>query len=343
MDSTPFDDPFLPAARVGWAGHPGVDLCQPALVLRLLLGVQAVVLAAALLAGAHAAGDLSELAVPSFGAMLATMAWLVGLCATKKVWQLATHRLRQAVVLAWGAGCAAGVQLALAWAGLVPSGGSAAAGAALAGVSAAAMAWSWVVLRARSRPPADTAARLAELQSRIRPHFLFNALNAAMALVRVDPVRAERVLEDLGELFRGALAESASEVSLEEEVELARRYLAIEQVRFGERLRVQWDIDPRVSRARLPPLVLQPLVENAVRHGVEPSATGADVSIKASLRQGQAVLEVVNTVPSGPRRPGRGMALANTAERLHLLHDIGAQCQAGPAGGHFRASISVPL
>jgi two-component system sensor histidine kinase AlgZ len=104
---------------------------------------------------------------------------------------------------------------------------------ALAGVACAALLWAWLDLRSRMWHPANAAARLAELQSRIRPHFLFNALNTALALVRVDPARAEAVLEDLAELFRVALAEAGASVSLEEEIDLARRYLAIEEVRFG--------------------------------------------------------------------------------------------------------------
>jgi two-component system sensor histidine kinase AlgZ len=99
--------------------------------------------------------------------------------------------------------------------------------------------------RAKARTPAATAARLAELQSRIRPHFLFNTLNSAIALVRAEPAKAEAVLEDLSELFRHALADPAESVTLGQEIALAQRYLAIEQMRFGERLQVQWSLDPK--------------------------------------------------------------------------------------------------
>jgi two-component system sensor histidine kinase AlgZ len=144
---------------------------------------------------------------------------------------------------------------------------SACTGALLAAGLVAGLTW-----RARGRMPAATTARLAELQARIRPHFLFNTLNTAMALVREEPAQAEEVLADLADLFRHALADQHGASSVAQEIELARRYLAIEQVRFGERLRVEWALDPRVGAARLPPLILQPLVENAVIHGVEPSA-----------------------------------------------------------------------
>src|SRR6185436_18963421 len=142
--------------------------------------------------------------------------------------------------------------------GRVPWVASAFAGALLAAALVAAL-----VLRAKGRMPADTAARLSELQARIRPHFLFNTLNSAIALVREDPARAETILEDLSDLFRQALRDTGEPVTLADEIELARRYLDIEQVRFGRRLRVEWAIDPEAGGARVPPLVLQPLVENA--------------------------------------------------------------------------------
>jgi two-component system sensor histidine kinase AlgZ len=232
----------------------------------------------------------------------------------------------------------------LAWAGLAVSGGAAhIAGVALAGAVLAAAAWTWLDLRARLKQPVQASVRLAELQSRIRPHFLFNALNTALALVRVDPARAERVLEDLAQLFRVALAETGDSVSLDEEIHLAQRYLAIEQIRYGARLQVSWDIDPRVGRARVPPLVLQPLVENAVRHGVEPSVRGARIWVQAEARRGQASVLVSNTVPDSPSVPGHGMALHNVRERLRLLHDVAGQCEVWREGTLFRARILVPL
>src|SRR5204863_2075723 len=116
-----------------------------------------------------------------------------------------------------------------------------------------------------------TSARLAGRQWRIRPPFLFTTLRTAMALVRVDPRRAEDLLADLAELFRVALDAGGDAVTLAHEIELARRYLEIEQARFGERLLVRWELDEAAAAAKLPPLLLQPLLENAVRHGIEPA------------------------------------------------------------------------
>jgi two-component system sensor histidine kinase AlgZ len=183
------------------------------------------------------------------------------------------------------------------------------------------------------------------LQARIRPHFLFNTLNTAIALVRVDPARAEAVLEDLSELFRAALVDGGTQATttLEQEVALARRYLAIEQLRFGERLQVRWDLDPSGNQARVPPLLLQPLVENAVRHGVEPAAAGGTIRVRTRVRRGQVEIAVVNTVPTEASTPGHGIALMNVRERLRLMHDVTADFRAGRDGSLYRVRILVPL
>ena len=138
------------------------------------------------------------------------------------------------------------------------------------------------------------------------------------------------------------LAEHAK-ATLAEEIMLARRYLAIEQIRFGHRLRLEWDLDPAAAGARLPPLVLQPLVENAVRHGVEPAAEGGTVRIRTRVKLGRAQVVIANTVPATPSRPGSGMALKNVRERLHLMHDMAAQFEARRVEGAFRVQLVVPL
>jgi len=213
----------------------------------------------------------------------------------------------------------------------------------LIGAALAALLFGWLRLRSRAQLPADATARLQELQARIRPHFLFNTLNTAVALVRIDPARAEGLLEDLAELFRVALADSGSSVSLAEEVELAQRYLAIEQVRYGARLRVEWELDEAAGRARVPPLVLQPLIENAVRHGIDPSPEGGAIQVRTRCKQGQAVLDIVNTCSSTPSQPGHGMALDNVRERLRLLHDVAAQFSVQRDAERFRVRLAVPL
>jgi two-component system sensor histidine kinase AlgZ len=124
---------------------------------------------------------------------------------------------------------------------------------------------------------------------------------------------------------------------------LAKRYLAIEKVRFGERLRVQWVLDASAEMAQLPPLLLQPLVENAVVHGVEPSAAGADVKISTQRRGSVVVIKVTNTVPSGQGTAGHGVALRNVQERLSLMHDVQGQFRSGLHDGVYQVRMEIPL
>ena len=341
---THFDPLLEQKARDARQAGAALDTCHAMLALRVVLGVQAV-LAIGALVGAAGVGDwVARQSAAMFIGLAGTLLWLVAVCACKPALARFAPAARLGGLLALGAAAALLAWWPLWWAGLVsvrpglPLLGVAMAGAALAGA-----AWAWLEQRARQWQPVDASVRLAELQSRIRPHFLFNALNTALALVRVDPARAERVLEDLAQLFRVALADAGASVSLDEEIHLAQRYLAIEQIRYGERLQVHWDIDARVGQARVPPLVLQPLVENAVRHGIEPALQGGRIWVQAQARRGQAVLMVSNTVPDAPSVPGHGMALHNVRERLRLLHDVAGQCEVWHEGELFRARIIVPL
>jgi signal transduction histidine kinase len=200
----------------------------------------------------------------------------------------------------------------------------------VAGAVLGAIVYHWLELRVRALLPLATEAGLIELQSRVQPHFLFNTLNTAIALVRIDPERAEEILENLAELFRAALGALEGESTLGEEIRLARMYLSIEGMRFGKRLEVDWDIDDAVDAARVPPLLLQPLVENAVRHGVEPNGAGGRVQIRARVRNRLAWVQVTNTMGDGPGPPGHGIGLASARERLRLMHDLSAEFSAGP-------------
>jgi two-component system sensor histidine kinase AlgZ len=340
--STRFDPLAEERARMKAQAAAAFDVCHPALALRAVLLVQAA-LAIVALGGAQTLADWgARQAVLTFGGVLATVLWLVVVCALRQALRRQEAAPRAVVVLGLGMASALVAWAPLAWAGLARDGLLRASGVALAGLACAALLWAWLDLRSRMWHPANAAARLAELQSRIRPHFLFNALNTALALVRVDAARAEAVLEDLAELFRVALADAGASVSLEEEIELARRYLAIEEVRFGKRLVVEWEIDPRVHAARVPPLVLQPLVENAVRHGIEPATEGGRINIRARLNRGQVVLVVSNTLGEEPGSPGHGMALHNIRERLRLLHDVAAECDVPRENGLFQARIVLP-
>ncbi len=338
-----FDPVAEERARSETQAAAAFDVCHPTLGLRAVLLVQAVLAVAALAQAASLLDWGQRQAAHAFAGALATLLWLVLLCAAKAPLRRATPPLRAALVLLLGATVAVLGWLPLWAIGLADAaGGLRVAGVALAGTGLAALLWAWLELRAQIWHPENASARLAELQSRIRPHFLFNALNTAMALVRVDAAKAEGVIADLSELFRVALADVGTAVSLDEEIGLAKAYLAIEQVRFGARLRVEWDIDPAAGAARVPPLVLQPLVENAVRHGIEPARAGGCVWVRASARHGQVTVTVSNTLSDEPSSPGHGMALHNVRERLRLLHDVAAQCDVWREPGVFHARIVLP-
>lgn len=317
------------------------DVCQPGVVLRVVLFVEAAVAVAALFGAGDWYAWLQRLAMLSGAALTGTLAWLVVTCGSNRLLARLPGPAQQALCIVLGslAGLLAYGLLFLlglgAWA--PPWLAAAGSGALLAAVVVHAL-----VLRDKGRMPAETAARLAELQARIRPHFLFNSLNSAIALVREDPARAEALLEDLSELFRHVLIAKADAATLSEEVQVARHYLDIEQVRFGERLRVQWSIDPEAGKARVPALFLQPLVENAVKHGVEPSPTGADVKVTTQKRGSVVVIKVTNTVPAGQGRPGHGVALENVRDRLRLLHDVQAQFQTALIDGRYQVRLEVP-
>jgi two-component system sensor histidine kinase AlgZ len=325
------------------AGHRGFDACHPALALRALLLVQSALLLAALAVAGGWHHALTLLGPAVMGGLGGTLLWLAAVCALQgRLVRLPPSR-RGSLLTVLGALAAVCGWLPLLWLKLADPLPSRLVALPLIGAALAAVAWAWLEARARTQFPADAIARLAQLQSRIRPHFLFNALNTALALVQVDPPRAERVLEDLAALFRVALADQNAAVALEDEIELARRYLAIEQIRFGSRLQLTWELDAGAGAAMVPPLVLQPLVENAVRHGIEPSRGGGVIRVATQVRRAQAVIRIDNTLGDTPSTPGNGMALANVRERLRLLHDVAATFDVKRDAGWFRVQIVVPL
>lgn len=316
------------------------DACSLGVVLRAVLFVEAVMAVGAMFGASTLLDWVGRTALLTGGALPATLGWLVVACSLKKVLARLPRRAQHAagVLLGALAGLYGGGLLAMVgFLDPTPWLACAFGGALMSAILVAAL-----VLRAKGRLPAQTAARLSELQSRIRPHFLFNTLNSAIALVRAEPARAEALLEDLSDLFRHALVDPGESVTLAEEITLARRYLAIEQVRFGERLQVEWSLDPQADSTRLPPLILQPLVENAVKHGVEPSASGAQIKITTQRRGAVVVVKVTNTVPAGQGRRGNGVALDNVRDRLYLLHDVQGQFQVALKDGVFQARMEIP-
>jgi two-component system sensor histidine kinase AlgZ len=316
------------------------DACHVGVILRTVCAVEILVMVGAMFVTQDLHSWSMLLAILTGGALPAALAWLIAACALKKPLQGLSRKGQWLAGMALGA--AAGIYgcATLAWVGFIgpaPWLASALSGALIAAGLVAALIW-----RAQQRTPASAAARLSELQARIRPHFLFNTLNSAIALVREEPLRAETLLEDLSELFRSALVDQGDAVPLSYEIELAKRYLAIEEVRFGSRLRIQWSIDPSTLDAKLPPLLLQPLVENAIKHGVEPSSSGAELKISSQRRASAIVVKITNTTPSGQGKQGHGLALKNVEDRLRLLHDVQASFRCTWIDGVYQVRIELP-
>lgn len=313
------------------------DVCHVGVVLRVVLGVQAVVALGVAYASASPVDWLHRWALTTVTSLPASLLWLVVACGSRRVLRRLGEWGQGAFAVTLGALCGGLAQLQAAWLDRALGDATSLWGWSLlppmlTGGAMAAVGLAWLRHRARSELPAHASARLAELQARIRPHFLFNTLNTAIALVQIDPQRAEAVLEDLAELFRQALASPGMRTSLAAEVDLAQRYLGIEQLRFGERVTVRWELDPAAGEAEVPTLVLQPLVENAVRHGIEPSAQPGWIVVRTKVQGGRAVLSVSNSVPAegpSPASAGHGMALRNVRQRLKLMHDVEAEFEAG--------------
>lgn len=198
-------------------------------------------------------------------------------------------------------------------------------------------------LRSRALSPAIAEARLQALQARIRPHFLFNSINAVLSLIRSEPQRAEIALEDLADLFRVLMADNRELVPLQSELALCRQYLALEKLRLGERLRLDWHIDHMPSDALIPPLVLQPLLENAVYHGIEPFQDGGDIVINLYRSRDQVHLVLSNPYrKEGDHHSGNKMALSNIRERLALHFDAEAQLMTKVAENRYQVHIVIP-
>jgi len=207
-----------------------------------------------------------------------------------------------------------------------------------------ALVLAYLRLHTRAHSPALAEARLQALQARIRPHFLFNSLNAVLALIRSDPRRAERTLEDLAELFRALMSDGRNLVRLADEIALIERYAAIEQLRLGERLRMSWDLDQAPVDAALPALVLQPLLENAIYHGVEPGTGIGDVLVRIERRDDRVQVLIENPwcEPASGARAGNHMALDNIRERLMLFFDDEARLESSVERGRYRVQIDIP-
>ena len=200
-------------------------------------------------------------------------------------------------------------------------------------------------LRARGLSHALHDARLQVLRARIRPHFLFNTINAVLGIVRSQPMQAETALQDMADLFRMAMSNAHDLVPLRKEIQLSKQYIALEQLRMGERLHVDWHIRGMPDDALVPPLLLQPLLENAVYHGIEPLPQGGVISVALSRNGSDIRLQVEN--PCALRNgdvphDGNRMAMQNIRERLQLLFDVEARYRVESGKDFYRVDITLP-
>lgn len=186
-------------------------------------------------------------------------------------------------------------------------------------------------------------ARIESLQARIRPHFLFNSMNIIASLIPVDPENAERAVEDLSELFRASLREGVSTVPLDDELELCERYLRLEKLRLGDRLHYAWQTTGTGGALRVPPLCIQPLLENAVYHGVQPLPEGGEIRISVVASDELLTVEVTNPCPpaGATDTSGSGIALANIRARLAAIYGGQARLQTSADGERFVARLEL--
>lgn len=216
--------------------------------------------------------------------------------------------------------------------------------AAAIGLAGGVAAQHYFELRALAFSPAIDEAKFQALQSRIRPHFFFNSLNAVLAVIREDPLRAERMLESVAELFRAVMGDVKRLVPLAQELELCRRYVEIEQTRLGERLEVLWDVGAVHPRARVPQLLLQPIIENAVRYGAERQAGRCQIQVQVRQQGFKLEIAVSNPIAREPvQREGNQIGLQNIRGRLALIYDLEASLETKIRRERFELTLSLPL
>lgn len=316
------------------------DLCNLGVTLRVLLAVNGLALLAVLVRNAAWSGLAARVVDLAMWVEPILIASLLAVCASRKWLDRVSYRfafilaVAAVAAIAWFFSGAIGQVIdspvnpwqAMLWAALTATG-----------------VLQWLMLTQQAREPALAEARLMALTSRIRPHFLFNSLNAILGVIRADPRRAETALEELAELFRALMQDPRDLVLLSDEIALSRRYLDLERLRLGDRLKVTWDVASCPPDALMPSLMLQPLLENAVYHGVEPADDPGAISIHLARMNNQVRIELINPLQAGQvHAKGNQMALANIRERLMLLYDIEASLVTEVGENSYTVRITIP-
>jgi two-component system sensor histidine kinase AlgZ len=323
------------------ATHPLPDWRNFGVMLRVLLGVNAMALAAALIQAPEPAGWVAryvEMAALVEPLLLLALGLLAAL---RDVLRKLPLRLGQLTVVMLVAGLAFAQNSF--WQSLGFGDGANPLRPMLLAMAASVVLLGYFELRARAFSPAQTEARLAALNARIRPHFLFNSLNAVLSLIRARPQQAEVALESLSDLFRAAMRDPGELVSLADEIALGKQYFELEKLRLGERLVVDWQIGAVFMGQPIPPLMLQPLLENAVYHGIEPAPEGGVVRIAIEQRGEELRIAIANpTVAAGQHASGNQIAVANIRERLALYYDLEARLEIDAGKQTYEVRIILP-
>ena len=209
-------------------------------------------------------------------------------------------------------------------------------------IAAALLRYLFVLEQWQERVEAASKAQVEALQARIRPHFLFNSMNTIASLIRTRPAEAEQTVEDLADLFRAALGSSDKPGTLGEELDLMEHYLRIEKLRLGKRLDVEIDAADLPRELPLPRLLLQPLVENAIYHGVQPLAEGGTVRIAGRRLPGRVEITIRNPVPADAVPARNGVALANIRARIEYHFGKRGELSVEPGGGEYAVTVRLP-
>ena len=323
------------------ATHPLPDWRNFGVMLRVLLGVNLLALAVAFIQSPGLADWMAryvEMAALVEPLLLLALGLLAALRDPLRSLPL---RLGQLVVVILAGGLAYAQNLF--WQSLGFGDGGNALRPVLLTMAATVVMLGYFELRARAFSPAQAEARLAALNARIRPHFLFNSLNAVLSLIRARPQQAEAALESLSDLFRAAMRDPGEMISLADEIALGKQYFELERLRLGERLTVDWQIGAVSMSLPIPPLMLQPLLENAVYHGIEPSPEGGTVRI--TIEQGGDELRIAIANPNASQSQhaaGNHIAVANIRERLALYYDLEARLEIDASEQFYEVRIILP-
>ena len=213
-------------------------------------------------------------------------------------------------------------------------------------ITALALRYFYVQQQLRVQEQSELESRIQALQSRIRPHFLFNSMNIIASLIATDPDTAETVVEDLSELFRASLNDAGNQVRLADELDLCERYVRIEALRLGDRLKLDWQVEATPTSVKIPLLTLQPLLENSIYHGIQPLPEGGTITVRLWLDEENVNVEIDNPLPPESARShsqGNKMALHNIRSRLSVLYGARAELSTTQTEDRYLTSLRYPL